>query len=333
MFTVPKSLAALLSVCSMVGPLSANTYMPGLTAIGQEFAVSEVATYQTLSGYLMTFALSSLFVGAVSDSIGRRAVMIGGMLFYALSCAICALSPSFEVSLGGRICMGIFASAGTVLAMAITRDLFEGQQAQEMTSLIAIIFALAPAFAPIIGGWLVLLWGWRSVFYFLAFFAFSMAVVCFFFLKETHPKSLRTTFHVFPLIRHYAHAMTNKAFAAGVVCNGFVFMGSILFSAGRTRCFRAAKFTPSAKEAALPPHPVGRQTGLAWYLNDVCFLPTSRVLCGWRARGEVRERRPFYSVKQAMRWPRLPLTLGRNKRRPIHSFGIQPRKRRRFAKR
>ena len=62
MFTVPKSLAALLSVCSMVGPLSANTYMPGLTAIGQEFAVSEVATYQTLSGYLMTFALSSLFL-------------------------------------------------------------------------------------------------------------------------------------------------------------------------------------------------------------------------------------------------------------------------------
>lgn len=108
---------------------------------------------------------------------------------------------------------------------------------------------------------------------------------------------------------------------------------SILFSAGRTRCFRAAKFMPSAKEAALPPHPVGRQTGLAWYLNDVCFLPTSRVLCGWRARGEVRERRPFYSVKQAMRWPRLPLTLGRNKRRPIHSFSIQPRKRRRFAKR
>ena len=79
MFSVPKSLAALLSVCSMVGPLSANTYMPGLSAIGEEFAVSEVATYQTLSGYLMTFALSSLFVGAVSDSLGRRAVMIGGM--------------------------------------------------------------------------------------------------------------------------------------------------------------------------------------------------------------------------------------------------------------
>ena len=232
MFSVPKSLAALLSVCSMVGPLSANTYMPGLSAIGEEFAVSEVATYQTLSGYLMTFALSSLFVGAVSDSLGRRAVMIGGMLLYALSCAICALSPSFEVFLGGRICMGVFASAGTVLAMAITRDLFEGQQAQEMTSLIAIILALAPAFAPIIGGWLVLLWGWRSVFYFLAFFAFSMAVICFFFLKETHPKSLRTTFHVLPLISHYAHAMTNKAFAAGVICNGFVFMGSILFSAG-----------------------------------------------------------------------------------------------------
>ncbi|HIU84108.1 MAG TPA: multidrug effflux MFS transporter [Candidatus Aphodousia gallistercoris] len=232
MFSVPKSLAALLSVCSMVGPLSANTYMPGLSSIGAEFAVSEVATYQTLSGYLTTFAISSLFVGAVSDSLGRRAVMIGGMLLYALSCAICALSPGFEVFLFGRIMMGLFASAGTVLAMAVTRDLFEGRQAQEMTSLIAIIFALAPAFAPIIGGWLVLLWGWRSVFYFLALFAFSMAVICFFFLKETHPKEKRTAFHVVPLVTSYAKAMTNKAFAAGVVCNGFVFMGSILFSAG-----------------------------------------------------------------------------------------------------
>ena len=83
----------------MVGPLSANTYMPGLGMIAEEFGVGEVAAYQTLSSYLICFATSSLFVGAVSDSLGRRAVMIGGLLCYAFSCAICAFSPGYETFL------------------------------------------------------------------------------------------------------------------------------------------------------------------------------------------------------------------------------------------
>ena len=232
LFSVPKSLAFLLAMCSMVGPLSANTYMPGLGMIAEEYGVGEVAAYQTLSSYLICFALSSLFVGAISDSLGRRSVMMGGLLSYALSCMICAFSPNYESFLVGRILMGLFASTGTVLAMAVTRDLFSGRQAQELTSLIAVIFALAPAFAPIIGGWLVVLFGWRSVFFFLAGFAFLMALATFFLLKETHPEDKRTAFHFVPLVTTYAHSFKNVAFTAGVFCNGFVFMGSILFSAG-----------------------------------------------------------------------------------------------------
>ena len=232
LFSVPKSLAFLLAMCSMVGPLSANTYMPGLGMIAEEFAVSEVASYQTLSSYLMCFAFSSLFVGAISDSLGRRPVMMGGLFCYSLSCLICAVSSNYETFLIGRILMGLFASTGTVLAMAVTRDLFSGRQAQELTSLIAVIFALAPALAPIIGGWLVVLFGWRSVFIFLASFALLMACITYFLLHETHPKEKRTAFHFVPLVTTYAHSFKNVAFTAGVFCNGFVFMGSILFSAG-----------------------------------------------------------------------------------------------------
>ena len=232
LFSVPKSLAFLLAMCSMVGPLSANTYMPGLGMIAEEFAVSEVAAYQTLSSYLLCFALSSLFVGAISDSLGRRPVMMGGLCLYSLSCLICAVSFNYESFLIGRISMGIFASTGTVLAMAVTRDLFSGRQAQELTSLIAVIFALAPAFAPIIGGWLVVLFGWRSVFIFLAGFALLMACITYFLLHETHPPEKRTEFHFVPLTTTYVHSFKNVAFTAGVFCNGFVFMGSILFSAG-----------------------------------------------------------------------------------------------------
>lgn len=232
LFSVPKSLAFLLAMCSMVGPLSANTYMPGLGLIAEEFGVGEVAAYQTLSSYLMCFAISSLFVGAISDSLGRRPVMIGGLCCYALSCLLCAFSSNYESFLTGRLLMGLFASTGTVLAMAVTRDLFSGRQAQELTSLIAVIFALAPALAPIVGGWLVVLFGWRSVFFFLATFALSMALVSFFLLKETLPKQRRAVFQLVPLVSTYARSFKNIAFTAGVFCNGFVFMGSILFSAG-----------------------------------------------------------------------------------------------------
>lgn len=231
-FMVSKSLAMLLAFCSMLGPFSASTYMPGLSDIASEFGVSAVATYQTLSIYLLFFAISSLFVGAVSDSLGRRPVMIGGMLCYAAACAVCAFSPGYEVFMIGRVLMGLFASCGTVLAMAVTRDLYNGKQAQELTSLIAVIFALAPAFAPIIGGWLVYLYGWRSVFYFLCALSLALALCSFVFLKETHPRELRTAFHVVPMVNEYAASFKNIAFTAGVLCNGFVFMGSILFSAG-----------------------------------------------------------------------------------------------------
>ena len=155
MFSVPKSLAFLLAACSMIGPFSANTYMPGLTAIGQEFSVSDVLTYQTLSTYLLAFAFSSLFIGAVSDAWGRKKVMMLGLLLYAASCALAALSTNYTTFLLARVLMGLFASGGAVLAMAITRDLYDDIRAQELTSLIAIIFALAPAFSPIIGGWII----------------------------------------------------------------------------------------------------------------------------------------------------------------------------------
>ncbi len=232
MFKVPKSLAFLLATCSMIGPFSANTYMPGLSQIGQEFGVSEAMGYQTLSTYLMAFAFSSLFVGAVSDEFGRKKVMVWGLVIYALASILAALSPNYTTFVIARILMGLFASGGAVLAMAITRDLYDDIRAQELTSLIAIIFALAPVFSPIIGGWIVVLAGWRFVFWFLAALALSIALMSLFFLKETHPEDQRQAFQFKPLVKSYAGAMKNTAFTAGVFCNGFIFMGSILFSAG-----------------------------------------------------------------------------------------------------
>ncbi len=216
----------------MVGPFSANTYMPGLELMAQEFSISQTLAYQTLSSYLIMFAVSSLFVGAVSDALGRKPVMVGGLLCYSVACLLACASPNYECFLASRALMGVFASVGSVLAMAVTRDLYTGQKAKELTSLIAIIFALAPAFAPIIGGWIVVLTGWRSVFIFLALLGASLALITYFTLTETLPVTHREPFRGFVLICNYAGAMRNPAFTCGVLCNGFIFMGSILFSAG-----------------------------------------------------------------------------------------------------
>ena len=109
LFSVPKSLAFLLATCSMVGPLSANTYMPGLGMIAEEFGVGEVAAYQTLSSYLICFATSSLSVCVFSVISGRSAVMIGVLLCSSFFFPIPASSPRLEPLFIVRIFLSLFA--------------------------------------------------------------------------------------------------------------------------------------------------------------------------------------------------------------------------------
>lgn len=227
-----KWFALLLAVCTMVGPFAANAYQPGFLLMGEDLGISRAAVQQTLSIYLISYACGSLFIGSVSDAYGRKRVLVLGLLFFALASLTASFANSFEMLIICRVFMGLGVSVGQVLALAITRDYFKGRQAQEMTASIAMIFALAPAISPVVGGWLVEWQGWRSVFVFLAILSATISTIGFVFLKESLPPEKRVPFSPVYLAKSYFKVLRNPAFVAGVVAHGFLFMGSILFAAG-----------------------------------------------------------------------------------------------------
>jgi len=162
------SLAVLLACLGMLGPFSIDTYLPAFTGIADSLGATPVQMQQTLSAYLFGFAVMNLFHGALSDSIGRRPVVLGGVAIFTLASIGCALSQSIGALVLFRALQGMSAGAGIVVSRAIIRDMFPPADAQRVMSQVTIYFGVAPAVAPMVGGFLFVHANWHSIFWFLA---------------------------------------------------------------------------------------------------------------------------------------------------------------------
>ncbi len=167
---------------------------------------------QTLTAYLLPYAGMMLFHGAVSDSFGRRGPILVGVAGYALASVGCALAPSIDMLLFFRALQGLLAGVGMVIGRAIIRDCYHGHEAQRLMSQVLMIFAIAPAVAPIIGGWLHTWFGWRANFWFLAGLGVVLFLACLRYLPETHPPHERHPFAPAPLLAAYRHVGWNGRF-------------------------------------------------------------------------------------------------------------------------
>ena len=222
----------LLAAVATLGPFAANTYVPAFGDIERDFGVSAIAVQQSLSLYLLAFACASLLIGALSDAFGRRRVLIAATIIFALASIGCMFANSIEALYGWRFLMGLCASAGPVISQAIVRDQWQGVEAARILALIAILFGVGPCMAPIVGGELTVLFGWRFVFAFLAFFGALLSLIVIIFLRETLPEDRRTSFRPASTLMNYGKVLRNPAFVAGVLAHGFCFMGLIVYSAG-----------------------------------------------------------------------------------------------------
>lgn len=196
-------LAATLAGLVMLGPFSVDSYLPSFPAIQREFGVTPLEVQQTLTAYLVAFAVMTLFLGSLSDSFGRRPVILACLAVYVLGSIGCTFAQSFPQLLIFRAAQGLSAGAGWVVGRAIVRESFPGHDAQRLLSLITMIFGLAPALAPVIGGWLQGAFGWRAVFTFLTLYGALQLAVCWRALPETHPREKRQPFAAAPLFRIY----------------------------------------------------------------------------------------------------------------------------------
>ena len=184
----PWALAALLAVLGMLGPFSIDTYIPAFSGIAAAIGATPVQMQQTLSAYLFGFAFMNLFHGALSDSFGRRPVVLWGLAIFTLASLGCALSQTIGQLIFFRALQGLTTGAGIVVSRAVVRDMFPPAESQRVMSQITIFFGIAPAIAPIVGGFLFVHLGWHSIFWFLVAVGTVLFIANWKLLPETlHP--------------------------------------------------------------------------------------------------------------------------------------------------
>jgi DHA1 family bicyclomycin/chloramphenicol resistance-like MFS transporter len=221
--------AILLAVLGMLGPFSIDTYLPAFADISGTLDASALQMQQTLSAYLFGFAFMSLFHGAISDSFGRRPVILWGLFFFTLASAGCALSQSIGQLIFFRALQGLSTGAGIVVSRAIVRDMYPPSQAQKVMSQVTIFFGVAPAIAPMVGGWLLVHFTWHAIFWFLAGIGIALWLSNFRLLPETLHISQRQRFHVKHLLAGYWKLGSDPRFLLLALASGVPFNGMFLY--------------------------------------------------------------------------------------------------------
>lgn len=230
LWTGPKwALAVLLAVLGMLGPFSIDTYLPAFAGIATALGATPIEMQQTLSAYLFGFAFMNLFHGALADSFGRRPVVLWGIALFTIASAGCALSQSIGQLAFFRAVQGLSTGAGIVVSRAVIRDMFPPAQAQQVMSQVTIYFGVAPAVAPIVGGWLFVHTGWHSIFWFLALVGAILWITNFRLLPETLHPSHRQPFNVRHLMRGYWALGSSPKFLLLALASGIPFNGMFLY--------------------------------------------------------------------------------------------------------
>jgi MFS transporter, DHA1 family, multidrug resistance protein len=223
------ALAALLALLGMLGPFSIDTYIPAFSGIARALDATPVQMQQTLSAYLFGFAFMNLFHGAMSDSFGRRPVVLWGIAVFTLASAGCALSQTIGQLVFFRGLQGLSTGAGIVISRAVIRDMFPPAQAQKVMSQVTIYFGVAPAIAPIVGGWLFVHAGWHSIFWFLTLVGVGLWVANYRLLPETLHVTQRQPFNVRNLMQGYWQLGSSPRFLLLALASGVPFNGMFLY--------------------------------------------------------------------------------------------------------
>ncbi len=204
---------------SALGSFVNDMFTPALPAMCRFFHCTVSTAQLGLTTGMIGLAIGQLFLGPISDHIGRKPVLIGGVSFFVIASVVSVFSPTISFFVWCRLFQGIGASAGYFLGRTMPADLYSGQQLAKIMALIGAINGLAPASAPVFGGITADHFGWKGIFVFLAIFAVVILLLSPF-VKETLPKARRTTTSFFKTFDGYKNLLVNKAFMIHVTYKG-----------------------------------------------------------------------------------------------------------------
>ncbi len=227
---IPLSLVV--AALATLAPFTIDTYLPSFPDIGNDLSASHAQMQLTLSLYLLASAVSTLIYGPLSDGFGRRRVIMAALGIYVVASIGCALAASIGELIALRVGQGLSASAGMVIGRAMIRDVYHGAAAQKVMARVMLLFGIAPAVAPIIGGWLHDLFGWHSVFVFLAVVAAALFLMIWLGVHETHPLEKRHSVHPVAIAKAYSKALRHRHYLALVFCFAMMFSAFFIYVAG-----------------------------------------------------------------------------------------------------
>ncbi len=216
-------LILLLGALAACGPISIDMYLPSLPSITQAFTVSASAAQTTLTSFMFGFSIGMLLYGPLSDSFGRRPVLLGGIVMFALASIACTVSFSIGSLIVFRFVQALGAGAASVLARAIARDAHEPHEAARVLSMLAIVTSIGPLLAPLIGGQLLLIGGWRVVFVVLTIFGAVCAAMAFLRVPETWPREKRASSAVLQSFAAYGRLLKDPVAWGHMLCGGMAF--------------------------------------------------------------------------------------------------------------
>mgnify|MGYP005748468315 CR=1 FL=1 len=228
----PKLLIIVVALIGMLAPFTIDTYLPSFPSIEAELSVERGLLTQTLAVYLISFALATLLWGPMADKWGRKPIILLSLAGYLAASVLSAWAQSIEVLLLGRALQGVMVAGSLVASRAMIRDYFQGDEAQKAMALMMMLFAAAPALAPIIGGWLEVHLGWRSVFYFLALYALLIIVMFTLRVPETQDPQHVQSIHPINIVKSYWQSIVHPQFLRLVAAQGFIIGGFFVYVAG-----------------------------------------------------------------------------------------------------
>jgi len=218
----------ILASLTALAPFAIDTYLPAFEVMENDLATNSNFIQQTLTFYLVPYTIMTIFHGAISDSIGRIKTIKYGMSLFILGSIGCVFATSIEMLWISRLIQGVGAGAGNVVARAMVRDLYSGATAQKVMATIQIIFGIAPAIAPMVGG-LLLGISWQAIFIFLIIYSVLITIFSVNFLPETISKQNQLPFNFESVLNRYKDLLNDKNYIFLILAVSFNFSAFFLY--------------------------------------------------------------------------------------------------------
>jgi MFS transporter, DHA1 family, multidrug resistance protein len=232
-----RGLVVILGALIACAPMAVDMYLPALPALERAFATDMAHVQWTLATFFLGFSLGQALYGPISDRFGRRPPLYFGMSLFALASLGCILAPSIEWLMGLRFLQAIGACAGMVTARAIVRDLFDLRDSARVFSALMLVTGLAPILAPLVGGYLLIWFGWESIFLVLAAFGVANLIAAHFSLPETHRQGKPGSLALSHVLMVYGRLLTHRRFVGYSLSSGLTIAGMFAYIAASPAVF------------------------------------------------------------------------------------------------